>query len=502
MGSSLKNSSTGTVCWGTKLAVLNAGQLACSETGTSVNPIVSFNDDNYGTTDTYKMLYNNLNNNFGADFDVIFFDYDWRMNITTAAAKLSSELSSYSEVILVAHSMGGLVASKFLTISAANRSKTSKLITLGTPYVGSVKSILSLETGQVLDGLAGALTADTFKTLAPTFTSVYELLPTSKYLDTVGGNSFLWVDSDKKTYDGAMAYLKTRDWANKSNGSIKPMFTYASTFHNSLYNSSGTHVIKYSGVDVYTLAGTGQNTACYAIYNSSGKLDRMQYINDGDGTVIAKSAGLGTPNYTYPVDHAALVSYDYAVWDVLNIIADHAGWSPLNETYNGTYNYEVNEKGWIAGLNDCRTEIIVRGHHNISISDDVGSTIEFEGDQVVRHTPTGTEKIGSAWLLNSDGDVQYILSDNKYHLQIIPTQNVYDISIQVNYLCDGFYTSSTDYSHITYPSIELNTSTYADSEVSCWGVQQTNAISNNVHPMVELSPSTQRHGTDLEMIPS
>ena len=123
--------------------------LALTESGSSVYTINSVND--YGTINTYQRLYNILMDTFyDYGYDIVFFDYDWRLNNSYTATLLASELSGYTEVIFVAHSMGGLVASKFLANSSANRAKTTALITVGTPFVGSAKAIYAMETGRLV----------------------------------------------------------------------------------------------------------------------------------------------------------------------------------------------------------------------------------------------------------------------------------------------------------------------------------------------------------------
>lgn len=178
LGSSLETTS-GTKVW---LNIFNYSKMALTETGTSVYSIQSANYDNYGANNTYKTLYNSLNNAYGSTFDVIFFDYDFRLSNTTAATQLATELSSYTEVVLIAHSMGGLVASKFLANSSANRSKTTTLITLGTPYVGAAKCIDVMETGDMIGvnilGLTISLFKNTIKDMSKNCYAAYQLLPT------------------------------------------------------------------------------------------------------------------------------------------------------------------------------------------------------------------------------------------------------------------------------------------------------------------------------------
>ena len=54
LGSELTNGSTGQKVW-VGLGSLN-GEIRCNEQGASVFSIFAYNDDNYGTNDTYKTL--------------------------------------------------------------------------------------------------------------------------------------------------------------------------------------------------------------------------------------------------------------------------------------------------------------------------------------------------------------------------------------------------------------------------------------------------------------
>src|SRR3954467_11375786 len=72
-----------------------------------------------------------------AGFDADFFPYDWRLSLTQLGASLAAALDKEpsSEVHLVAHSMGGLVARAALL--APSGAKVKRLIMLGTPNYGS-----------------------------------------------------------------------------------------------------------------------------------------------------------------------------------------------------------------------------------------------------------------------------------------------------------------------------------------------------------------------------
>jgi triacylglycerol esterase/lipase EstA (alpha/beta hydrolase family) len=111
------------------------------------------------------------------------FPYDWRRDNRAAARKLHREVHAWlsawrkgsgqadAKLILVAHSMGGLVARHFLEVLGGWRD-TRCLATFGTPYGGSINALQTLVEGTRIGGLI-----DVSATMR-SFTSVYQLLPT------------------------------------------------------------------------------------------------------------------------------------------------------------------------------------------------------------------------------------------------------------------------------------------------------------------------------------
>src|SRR5262249_37524147 len=78
-----------------------------------------------------------------------------------------------AKLVLICHSMGGLVARYFLAV-LGGAELTGKLLTLGTPYRGSVKALGQLVNGSRIPGLTAA---------ARSLPSLYQLLPV---YDSVG----------------------------------------------------------------------------------------------------------------------------------------------------------------------------------------------------------------------------------------------------------------------------------------------------------------------------
>lgn len=437
IGSSLKNYRTNQDVW---LNVFNYSQMALNEDGTGKYPDVdSVDHDHFGAGDTYKSLYNGLNTAFGSNFTVIFFDYDWRMDISSAATKLENELANYSEVVLVAHSMGGLVASKFLDNKTANRSKTLALITLSTPYVGSAKCINVMETGELLSFLNIGLFENTVKDVCKNSYAAYEILPTSKYYSTT---SQYPISVNGTNYTTSDTQLKKTAWGKKSNGTVKPMFATATSFHSSLYSGS-THIINSSDVTTYTIAVNGESTISRVNLASNYTISSLSYSNAGDGTVLYKSAGLGTPDYLYTgVDHTSMVKSNTIITKVKQLITSVTGVSAANTISEYEVNDDaveinpdelvLNERGWISGPDNERINFFASGDVSITVND---MAVEEVGERLYVNSE---ECVGSVWNLGDTGRKQYVL--NVADCKIVASGNV-----RIEYLDSGYYDQILEY---------------------------------------------------------
>lgn len=131
--------------------------------------------------DSYKRLLDFLDaSGLVATGSLVTFPYDWRRDNRVAARKLGREVEkglqrlrdlgvAQPRVVLIAHSMGGLVARYYLEALGGWR-QCRALITFGTPHRGSVKILDYLANGykEAFVDLTG---------LVRSCTSAYQLLP-------------------------------------------------------------------------------------------------------------------------------------------------------------------------------------------------------------------------------------------------------------------------------------------------------------------------------------
>ncbi len=121
------------------------------------------------------------------------FPYDWRRDNRVAARKLADTAGRLlhqarkdnpnAKLILVGHSMGGLVSRYYLECMGGWKD-TRRLITFGTPYRGSVNALDFIANGFAKK--VGPLKALDFSAMLRSFTSVYQLLPIYPCIDAGG----------------------------------------------------------------------------------------------------------------------------------------------------------------------------------------------------------------------------------------------------------------------------------------------------------------------------
>lgn len=123
---------------------------------------------------------------------VFGFGYDWRQDCTRTAAQLDSFIEEVlartallphykadkpKAVDLVGHSMGGLIIARYLKDKQDQKkpSKVRRVVTLGTPFRGSIHAIQKLAVG--MGFLTGDSPRDRERETGRTIPALYQLLP-------------------------------------------------------------------------------------------------------------------------------------------------------------------------------------------------------------------------------------------------------------------------------------------------------------------------------------
>lgn len=139
------------------------------------------------------------------------FAYDWRRSIVESADLLDEYVRCVrtfyrdSEVNIVGHSMGGLVARRYI-LDHPDDNHVNKLITIATPFLGTPRVVYAMETGDY--GFINVFPV-TLRELLGSFTGAHELIPSREY-SQLSGYPVLVEDG--------------RDW--DGNGTSNDHFTY------------------------------------------------------------------------------------------------------------------------------------------------------------------------------------------------------------------------------------------------------------------------------------
>ncbi|MEZ4731836.1 MAG: hypothetical protein R3E79_32345 [Caldilineaceae bacterium] len=242
------------------------------------------------------------------------FAYDWRKsnaeNATLLADYVGCIQKFYPEVAIdiLAHSMGGLLARRYLLDNPTAPAK--RVITVGSPWLGTPKAILTLETGEFLG--AGAnfalnLSNQEVKTLTRYFPGFHELLTSQAYFAAGALAPFAeagWdIDEDGNSFESyTYAELKNLlDQRFPTVSTVRAPMTQNEQFHSPAQdfqaeNSSVTYV------HLYGVTGANKTIAQLQakellLCNEFALCDLSQFFDPvygaGDNTVTVASASRG-----------------------------------------------------------------------------------------------------------------------------------------------------------------------------------------------------------------
>jgi hypothetical protein len=248
--------------------------------------------------------------------NLVEFPYDWRLSDQLNAQRLSDRVvpvlerwrqatkNANAKLIFICHSMGGLIARHFLEVLGG---RELTMITIGTPYQGSINALDALVNGLFL-GL-GPIGFSVDK-LVRSFPAVHQLLPTYNCLD-VG--------------DGQLRNLSGRDLPNVGKNEV----TEALAFHSQIASA----VEKNPKYETFAIKGVDQPTGQSALLRN-GKIEAMRSYkggdSSGDGTVPRPSSHPPEwPNEGSSVfvsqSHAVLQSTDSILTQIFGMLTGNLG---------------------------------------------------------------------------------------------------------------------------------------------------------------------------------
>lgn len=210
------------------------------------------------------------------------FPYDWRRDNRVTARRLSYAAKKWlnqwkedsgntdAKLILIAHSMGGLVARYFIEV-LSGWELTRMLITFGTPYRGSLNALNFIANG--LKKKIGPITLLDLSNMTRSYNSVYQLLPIYPCVDLGDGNLVRVSETDSIPNLNRSKAIEAIKFHNEIN----------SNFQNHLNDEVYREVHT-----IYPIVGIFQNTLQSAILKDS-TLEMLNKISgkdfSGDGTV-------------------------------------------------------------------------------------------------------------------------------------------------------------------------------------------------------------------------
>jgi pimeloyl-ACP methyl ester carboxylesterase len=217
-----------------------------------------------------------------AGFSPVLYDYDWRRGVDELGAALADRIRNEpsDRVMIVAHSMGGLVSRAALT--QPGMSNVERLVLLGTPNFGSFAPLQALRgtypVVRKISSLAGTGTPETLAgEIFNSFPSLYQMLPSAEC-------------------NGCTNLFDPAEWPRTGPRPNKALLREARNIQSKLVQADER---------ICVVVGVGQETVTAV---TKRKDDFVYTITrHGDGTVPAVSAGLpGARNHYTTAAHSDL----------------------------------------------------------------------------------------------------------------------------------------------------------------------------------------------------
>jgi pimeloyl-ACP methyl ester carboxylesterase len=273
------------------------------------------------SADVYGGFYKDLQEMSGDKAQVIPFVYDWRQDLPQAAAKLSDLVdqllgAGVSQVDIVAHSMGGMVASYYLAygnqepkeakLTWQGAQKIRKFLVMGTPFQGVFSVFRNMQKGAPLGGNRTLLPPEA----VASFPASYQLMPLQNphVLNLENQIQKLPLAEIETWQDRKLGLLRRQDLGEEVHGRrenfLRSQLARAQKFSD-LLQLKDPSVPKPDHLKVMNVIGEGHLVAETALYDAEQKLfifdvddpkswgfSENNFWSEGDGTVSITSATL------------------------------------------------------------------------------------------------------------------------------------------------------------------------------------------------------------------
>ena len=297
-----------------------------------------------------RVVYDNLVSNFTnvgylGGVSLFLAPFDWRLSAQAAVNQLSQVImqavqsSPTGKVNIIAHSMGGLLVKQYLA-SIPGIPPINKVILLGSPQIGSPKAFKILNHGDNLDFTWGPLeflNPSKAKEISQNMPSVYELLPSRRYIAVNGGYVYDFrSDGPRRAldFDETKAFMLA-DESDKRNDLLLEL---ADQFHGNLDNDP------VNGQNIYNIVGcqNPETLSEFRIYDDD--VVDIGTVN-GDGTVPLVSAmNLANDYQNYfvrydqtGINHQGLVKDSRTVGLIADIIGGSVSTLPQGVSTSTSY---------------------------------------------------------------------------------------------------------------------------------------------------------------------
>lgn len=289
----------------------DASVMGQNSDGTGVRVQANKNKDLFGTLNNYQPLLDGLRTmlqekSLEQMYDLNFFPYNWLDDLQNAVKNLEKDIAAkgYDKVILIGHSMGGVLSAAFISSSSANKAKIEKAILLGAPLLGTYAALQPIETGTttffngkmdtVLTEILNSLVLKPFfngymRNISKNSPGFYQLMPSKEYLESI---PMKYNSGEVSDINGYYQVLKKSSKVNHK------LLTESVRSHKQLrekifVNGIVNHLSQVDTVLIGTASGYITPTnASYKrqLITGNSIYDEIIYTKNGDSTVAGISA--------------------------------------------------------------------------------------------------------------------------------------------------------------------------------------------------------------------